>query len=308
MKFNWRKFLQKLKNPSGLVLWIAYVATALSIGGAIGILFLDYEKSWLSVVAYALFAAAAITLAYTVYTIVLFFPKWKEGVKNGLQKNAFTGAMMRDYGFRTVIFAIGSFTLSIAYGAFNGVLGIMEKSIWYGALAAYYVFLAVLRGGMLVYHRRKRSMNDEDVETAQAFKYRNCGWVLLMLNIVLSSAIAQMIFDDQSFSYPSWTIYAYAAYAFYKVTMSIYNVFKAKSQDDLTIEGIRAINLVAAAVSVLALKTALLHTFGKEGMNISVYNTLAGSVVSCGCIVLSVFMIVRGNKRIKELRKEKGNE
>ena len=82
--------------------------------------------------------------------------------------------------------------------------------------------------------------------------------------------------------------------------MAIYNLFKARKQDDLTVQAIRNINLMDAAVSILALQTALLNTFSGEGVNISLFNTLTGSVVSLFTLGLGVFMIIKANKeRIK---------
>lgn len=169
------------------------------------------------------------------------------------------------------------------------------------ALAGYYILLALLRGGVLLYHKRKHGVDDPAKNTQTQIKtYRNCGILLLVLNIALSVAIAQMIFDDGAFVYAGLMIYASAAYAFYKITMSIINIFRARKQDDLTVQAIRNVNLADATVSILALQTALLNTFSGEGVNISLFNTLTGSVVSLFTLGLGVFMIIKANKeRIK---------
>ena len=111
-----------------------------------------------------------------------------------------------------------------------------------------------------------------------------------------------MIFDDQGFSYAGWTIFAYAAYAFYKITMSVINLFRAKKQDDLTVQAVRNINLTDAAVSILALQTALLASFQTDEVNISLFNTLTGIAVSAVSVTLGIVMIVRG---VKAMRKER---
>ena len=191
-----------------------------------------------------------------------------------------------------------------SYAAFNAFLGISERSIWFGALATYYILLAVMRGALLMYHRKKRNL--ESGPLIRARNYRNTGILLLILNAALSSAIAQMIFDDRHYSYKDWLIFAFAAYAFYKITMAIINALKARRQDDLTIVAIRELNLVDGMVSILALQTALLHTFTEPGANvdISTFNTLTGIAVSGSSIALSIYMIIKGNKTIK---KEIGN-
>jgi hypothetical protein len=111
-----------------------------------------------------------------------------------------------------------------------------------------------------------------------------------------------MIFEDRLFTYADWTVFAFAAYAFFKISMSIYNFFKARKQDDLTVEAIRNINLTDGAVSILALQTALLHAFQSGQVDVSAFNTLTGIAVSAVTLALGIYMVIKGNK---ELRKEK---
>lgn len=304
MREKWRNLWQKLKNPSKTALVLLYVATFLCVVGAVGILFLDYVGTVWEIFAYVLFASAALTLTYTVYTVVIFVPKIKEKIQKVMGRYAFIERLRENYGFRTIIFSLGSFTVSVAYGAFNGALCVLSHSVWYGALAGYYILLAFLRGGILLYHRKKRKNGVENEALTEAKKYKSSGILLLVLHTALSGAIAQMIFSDQGFHYHSWSIYASAAYACFKITMAIVNLFKARKQDDLTIQAIRNANFVDAMVSVLALQTALLFTFGTEEINVSLFNTLTGIAVSACTLILSVGMIVKGSKRAKEIKSE----
>ena len=306
MKEGWKNFLRRLKNPPKWALALTYIVCALSIAGAMCSLFIKVDSLLWEIFSYCIYAAAALSLAYTVYTIVLFAPTAKKRVTAWLQKGKFTQELMQNYGFRTVVFAIGSFTMSVLFGMYNGALGILGGSIWFGALAAYYVLLAFLRGGILLHHGKKRrtGLSEKDERLKQIKTYRTSGIFLLILNIALSSAMAQMIFNDEGFSYPGWTIYAFAAYAFYKITMAIYNFVKAQKHDDLSIRAIRNINLMDAAVSILALQTALLHTFTEEGVDVSIYNTATSIAVTVLGISLVVYMLVKASKEKKEFTNE----
>ena len=113
-----------------------------------------------------------------------------------------------------------------------------------------------------------------------------------------------MIFSDAHFTYIGWTIFAYAAYAFYKITMSIISFIRAHKQTDLTVRAIRNINLVDSLVSILALQTALLTMFSEGEINISLFNTLTGMVVSFASIGIGIYMIISANKKMKEIQKE----
>ncbi|MBE5733821.1 MAG: hypothetical protein E7347_02075 [Clostridiales bacterium] len=307
MKIEFRALWKSILNPPTWAKVITFITTFLSATLSIFIVILGFENTLLSIVAYVLFGIAGLSLAYSVYLIIPLFPKMKKRIIALLESYEFTRLVLRDFGFRTVIFAIGSFAISLLFSAFNAYMGIVNRSIWYGALATFYIALALLRGGVLTYHKNrfgKRAKRQYD-EYTKAKVYRNSGIITLILNLALSSAIAQMIFSDAHFTYIGWTIFAFAAYAFYKITMSIISLIKAHKQTDLTVRAIRNINLVDALVSILALQTALLTMFNEGEISISLMNTLTGSVVSVLSIAIGIYMIVSANKRMKEIQKEK---
>ncbi len=293
---------EKLIRPKGAILVITYLITLASVIGSLFMLIVDFSASVsLSFLAYTLFGIAAVTLGYTIYTIVIYAPGMKGRITEILESNELSSRMIKNFGFRTVVTATISFAGSIIYAVFNGALGIIYSSIWYGALASYYILISFTRGGLLLYQKNKDKA-EGDERLIQAKKYRSSGIFLLVLNFALSSAIAQMIFDDKTFVYPGWIIYAFAAYAFTKMTMSIVNIFKSRQQDDLTIMGIRDINLIDAVVSILALQTALLHTFSApEDISVSSFNSITGVFVSLFTVVFSIYMIVKAQRIIKEI-------
>ena len=295
--------IEKFLKPKGWMLVLIYLLTIVFIAAALLMLFVDYENTPLAILAYTFYGFAGVSLAYSVYTIVIYAPGLKERILTILFKHEISRRLLENWGFRTIVTATISFGMSVFSSVTNAYLGIVTKSIWFGALAAYYIFLALMRSGLLLYHRGIKNFEGEELKRAK--RYTQCGVLLFILNAALSSAIAQMIFDDRAFEYKDWLIYAFAAYAFYKIIMSVRNVIKAQRQDDLTIQAIRQINLVDSAVSILALQTALLHTFSDETVDISLFNTLTGCVVSAFSIALSIYMIVRGIKKIKEIKNAK---
>lgn len=297
-----KKLLEKLIKPSTLVVVLTLSLTVIFIALSMAMLFVDYDGSPIAILAYASFGLAGVGLAYSVYIIVIYAPGMKGRLSSLLHRHEITRRFLHSFGYRTLVDTAIAFAMTLVNSAFNAYLGISQRSIWFGALAAYYIFLALMRAGLLLYHRGKRDFDSEALTRAKI--YTRSGILLLLLNLTLSSAIAQMIFDDRAFEYKDWLIYAFAAYAFYKITMSVINLFKAHRQEDLTIHAIKEINLVDAAVSILALQTALLHTFGTDGVDISLFNTLTGSVVSLFALTLSIYMIIKGHKKVKELKKQ----
>lgn len=306
MKFDFRELWQKILHPPTWAKILTFIVSIVSAVGALLMLLVEYENNALAIVAYTLFGIAGTSLAYSVYLLIPLFPKMKNGMIEWMEKREFTHLLLRNFGFRTVVFSVGSFLMSLLFSVFNAYMGIANRSIWYGALAAFYIALALIRGGVLTYHRSRMGKRESD-EYVKAKVYRNSGIITLILNIALSSAIAQMIFSGAHFSYMGWTVFAYAAYAFYKITMSIISFIKAHKQTDLTVRAIRNINLVDALVSILALQTALLTMFSEGDINISLFNTLTGIAVSVLSVGIGIYMIVSANQKMKELQKDNTN-
>ena len=304
MKINFQKIYKSILNPPTWAKVLTFIVMIISATLSLVMVALKFENSAIAILAYVLFAVAGISLAYSVYLIIPLFPKIKTSIITWLESHEFTRLILRNFGFRTVIFAIGSFLMSLLFSLFNAYMGIINSSIWYGALAAFYIALAFLRGGVLLYHKNKISKKTQNDEYVKAKVYRNSGIITLILNVALSVAIGQMIFSNAHFTYIGWTIFAYAAYAFYKITMSIISFIRAHKQEDLTVRAIRNINLVDSLVSILALQTALLTMFSEGEINISLFNTFTGIAVSMLSVGIGIYMIVSANKKINQLQKE----
>lgn len=303
-KIDFRALWQKILHPPVWVKVLTFIVTLVSATLSLVMVALGLENDALAIIAYILFGIAGVSLAYSVYLIIPLFPKMKKRFIAFMEKNEFTHLILRNFGFRTLIFSIGSFLMSLLFSAFNAYMGIVNRSIWYGALAAFYISLAFLRGGVLTYHGKRVAKNLQGDDYVKAKVYRNSGVITLILNVAMSSAIAQMIFSGAHFTYIGWTVFAYAAYAFYKITMSIIAFVRAHKQEDLTVRAIRNINLVDALVSILALQTALLAMFSEGNVDISLFNTLTGIVVSVSSVAIGIYMIVSAHKKMKELQKE----
>lgn len=299
--FHW--FLQ----PPFWFILLIYVLTIFFCVGAILILTIEYEGTWLEILAYVLFALAATTLGYSVYTTIRIAGKVKSGFIAWAEKYEFTVRLLHDFGFRTLAFAIGSLVFSFLFGVFNGVLGIMSLSVWYGSLAAYYILMVFLRSGIILHHRNKRrfSKNEQQERKISEIKtYRNCGILIIILNLALSAAVVQMVLSEKSFSYAGLMIYATAAYAFFKITVAIINQVRARKEEDLTLQAVQNVNLADAMVSILALQTALLHAYsGEDSAFIPYANAATGGVVCLLTLAMGIFMIIRAGKRLKEIKR-----
>ena len=290
-----KKLFEKLKKPNTVFAIIFSVITLMIVGFTITWIALGKE----GFLNYVLYVLSAITFSYFVYIIVYCAPRFKNGIIGTMKKHKFTNELLASYGYRSVIFLMCSFTINIVYALFHAVIAVLARSVWYGALATYYIAISLIRGGIIAISRKKKS--DKFSLQRQVRAYRNCGIYLVLLNFVFICAIMQMILREGGFQYAGLMIYVMATYTFYKLGLSIYNLFKAKKHNDYTVQSIKNISFADALVSLLALQTALLATFAGSGYQPYLPNSLTGGTVSFIIIGIGVYMIVKGQKKMKEL-------
>ena len=305
MKEFWLKILRKMKEPKPWLRAVVYLSTAIFCAAAIVLAVFSGANMGLQIVSYVAYALAALSLAYSVYLIARAAPTLKARMIERLKRVGIAKRLLEQYGFRTVVFAAFSLALNIAYVAFNTVLAVYYKAVWYGALAGYYALLTALRSGIVFYHRRKSKTGGADetlLRETEIKKYRACGIMLTVIPFFLSFAILQMVTEGRAFVHLGWTSIAFAAYAFYKISMAIVNVVKARKEEDVTVLALRNIGLADAFVSILALQTCLLYAYS-EGVEYGFANALTGGAVCAATLVLGVIMIAQASKKTKELKR-----
>ncbi len=296
------------KPPLWFLLIIAVIAAVAVVGGT---LFMTQESlASYMVWGYVLLAVMAVTVSYCIYGVIKRFPDWKGQVLKWSEGRPFWNRLVTEYGFRTILFSIGSFAIGLAFAVYNGTVAILSSSIWFGALASYYILLIVLRGIILIYHAsRRKAVKAGQTEQVTLRKdtriYGICGLVLLLLPIALSFAILQMVRANDSFVHKGITIYAYAIYAFYKIIVSIYNFVKTRRSSEMTVRAAKNINLADAMVSILALQTAMFREFDTAGdfVNIARMNAVTGAIVCALTAAIGIFMIIIAAKKTKRMAK-----
>ncbi len=300
-----KKLLEFFKKPP---LWFLLILAVVGMGATVGgTLILTQDKLFPYVIwGYVLLGVMGVTVGYCIFGVIKKFPDWNERVLKWSENKPFWNRLFTEYGFRTILFSVGSFAINIAFAVYNGSVAIVMRSIWFGALATYYILLIVLRGMVLVYHVfRRKAVKAGQTENITYLKdariYGICGSVLLLLPIALSFAILQMVRANDSFVHKGVTIYVYAIYAFYKITASIYNFVKTRRSNEMTVRAAKNINLADAMVSILALQTAMFREFDATGdyVNVAVMNATTGGVVCALTALIGVFMIVIAFRKSK---------
>ncbi|MDE6274685.1 MAG: hypothetical protein K2L87_06530, partial [Clostridiales bacterium] len=148
-----KKLWEWIKHPHGWALLPLYLFTAICIAGSIVFSIIGQGTSY-DFVAYIFYVLAAITLGYTVYTIVRYAPTAKQNITEKLKSHKFTAKILGNYDFKTTVFALLSFAATVAFATINLVGAIKYRLIWYGAISAYYFVLILFRGGVLFANKK----------------------------------------------------------------------------------------------------------------------------------------------------------
>lgn len=256
---------------------------------------------------YASYVASAYALIITI-TGIVYVKAASGSIKNFIASHPlmkkFRSTMVGEKYFTDVRFRAGvslyqGFFINLLYIVMKLVSGILYRSAWFVALAVYYILLAVMRFLLA----RRLNVQDEALELR---RYRLCGFMLLFMNQALAGIVIFMVHQNQGFNYPGLLIYAMAAYAFYAVIIAIVNIVKTRRHKSPVLSAAKAINLVAAMVSILSLETAMLAQFGGDDPAFrKVMTGATGGGVCTIVIFMAIYMIWRANKKLK--RKEFNN-
>lgn len=255
---------------------------------------------------YAAYLCSAYALTITITAIVRY---WKTGgqavaehtLVRRLRATSVWQRFFSDVRFRTELSLYQGLLVNILYIGIKLFSGMYYRSVWFVALAAYYLLLAVMR---LVLLRRGKTRTDRTPMEIELRRYRMCGLVLLLMHQALAGIVAFIVYQDKGFRYPGVLIYAMAAYAFYSVIVAIVNLVKFARRGIPILSAAKVINLVAAMVSILSLETAMLAQFG--GDNDRAFRQIMTGATGAGVCLLvigmAVFMIVTSTKELKAIR------
>lgn len=306
---NKNKLLGFFLNPR---IWFLLITIVIAIISTIFSTLILTQESFIDyiILGYIFLGIMIITIGYSIYGIIKITPAVQERSLMWSDNHPFWNKLFTQYGFRTIILSIESFLINIAFAIYNGAIAIVAGSIWFGSLSAYYILLILLRGGILLYHSRRRKDIKNGQTTIDTFKkdtkvYGRCGIVFILLPLALSFAILQMVRADDSFVHAGVTIYIYAIYAFYKISIAIFNFIKTRTTHEMTVRASKNINLADAMVSILALQTAMFHEFDTgDSVNVATMNAITGAVVCALTAFIGIFMIIYSNQIINKYKEK----
>lgn len=211
-----------------------------------------------------------------------------------LSKTRIGRAITENQRNRILLSAGISLSLNFLYAVYQGILGVMQVSLWFFSMCAFYMILAVMRFCVVVCGRKGVR---RDAAISECFVMRLSGILLLLLNVVLACILFISLSQNTAIAYDKITMITIAAYTFYKITGTAIRAFRQHGDSTPLFVVIRNISYVEVAVSVLTLQRSMLVTFGSvEKEQMDKMNALTGGAVCLFVLLLGILLILKARK------------
>ena len=288
---DWKKIGKKILYPHPEVL----AALSLLSAGLLTYSFACLDSAdAVSIVSYVLSFYALTVLCLRVPAIVSWIQRFR-------RENPYYRRYAGDIRLKMNVSLQGGFSMNAVYALFQLGLGVLHRSVWFYAMAAYYLLLAGMRLLLLHYTRRHAPGEQQEGEWR---RYRLCGAMMLVMNFALAIILIYFVYRLRTFKHYEITTIAMAAYTFASLASAIWNFIRYKHCGSPVYSAAKAISLVAAAVSMLTLENAMLTAFGEENSELFRQIMLGSSGAAVILFVqgIAIYMIVRAGRNLRGKR------
>lgn len=284
-------FVKILKKLIFIPVWLI-ILLSIASGAALILAFTSLGSE--HPLSYAIYVLSA----YTMTALCFRIPNIIKWTKKFTETNRLASRLKSDAHLRIKLSLGGAMAFNTLYASFQLALGIMNSSIWFYSLAAYYFLLAFLRIFMLN-HTMKFEAGQKMFR--EWLIYRFCGLGLVIMNLALTVIIAYVTAHSKSTVNNEIITIMLAAFTFAAITIATVNTVKYRRYKSPVWSASKALSFVAALVSILTLEDAMLATFGQaEGES---FRRLMGALTGAGIVAvvlaIAIYMIVSSTKQIK---------
>lgn len=188
-----------------------------------------------------------------------------------------------------------AFVFHLLYAIYHCVLGIINLSLWFIAMCAFYGILAIMRFSAVLCERKKQEAASYD---AEKFVMKLSGILLAVLSFILAAVNYISLSQSMIAKHGEIIMITIAAYTFYKVTMAIIRAVKQHKNPSPLLKTLRCITYAEVAASLLTLQRSMLVSFGTiNGRQVSLMNAVTGAAVCLFVLELGISMTVKSAGR-----------
>ena len=289
---DWKKIGRTVLFPP------VWLMALLVIASAAALIFIFVRGLERSILAYAVYVLAFYTLSVVSVFCALVLPKQYSAIKQKIYDNPLGNRYMTDRVFRTDVSLSVSLVINMLYVGIHVWSWYMLRSYWFLVLAVYCAIMAVMRYLLVRYVRIQKIGTSMLGEWKRA---RVCAYILLLVNLSLSSAVLMILYQSRGYDYPGILIYVMAVYTFYSTIHAVVDLVKYRKLGSPIMSTAKIVSLSAALVSMLNLETAMFAQFGGEMTPETqrIFIILTGAGVSIVVVTLSVLLITKATKAIR---------
>lgn len=204
---------------------------------------------------------------------------------------------IQEQRFRAVFSAAVGLLTNIMYAIYHGALGVVNQSLWFVTMFAYYMILSSMRFSAVLCEWKRKSLASEDTEY---FVAKLCGGLLVLLSFILGGIVYISLSQNVAVKHHEIVMITIATYTFYKITVAVIRAIKQRKNTVPLLVVIRTIGYAEVAASLLTLQRSMLISFGSmDNKDIALMNSLTGISVCLFILLLGIFTILKGGKERK---------
>ncbi|MCR5098547.1 MAG: hypothetical protein K6B14_06330 [Lachnospiraceae bacterium] len=214
--------------------------------------------------------------------------------------------LMKDKAFRQRCFIYWNTFISFLMVVFYVITGYHYRSKWFEALAGYNFIIMMIRGNLSyrVFAFKKKGFTGKKLYRREWVAFRDCGIMILILNIVINVMSIQMTFENQYFPYHPALIMSIAAFALYRFVTGFMNLKKYKGDPNLVLFASKNVDFVIGWMAMYTLQTTLLSLLPENSPHRFWANMFTGNIVILIAVVIAARMIYSSAKTIRRIDRD----
>ena len=291
-----KEFFQKLLVLSALP--AVLIATASFLLLPIVIALFDYSVLHVLAIIYCIYGIAVIIInRHAIYV-------WLTPIGHFFRDHIpIIPRLMSDKAFRQRCFIYWNTFVSFLMVVFYIVTGLHYMSKWFLALAGYNGIIMIIRGNLSyrVFSFKRKGYKGIKLYRKEWVAFRDCGIMLLILNIVINIMSIQMTFENQYFPYHPALIMSIAIFALYRFITGFMNLKKYKGDPNLVLYASKNVDFVIGWMAMYTLQTTLLSRLPENSPHRFWANIITGNVVIVIAIAIAVRMIIISIRTIRRI-------
>ena len=171
----------------------------------------------------------------------------KQTVIQKIKRTKLGRRFIQEQRFRAVFSAAVGLLANIMYAIYHGALGVVNQSLWFVTMFAYYIILSSMRFSAVLCERKRKSLASEDTEY---FVAKLCGGLLVLLSFILGGIVYISLSQNVAVKHHEIVMITIATYTFYKITVAVIRAIKQRKNTVPLLVVIRTIGYAEVAASL----------------------------------------------------------